>query len=324
MLGLSNPTHQARSNMTREQLFKIGEKFHREGKVLNAIDAFKDLVNQYPDHIDGWTHLATMHFQNAAFDEALKALDQALVLDPGAAEILHQKSIYLSSISRFHFENGFFLDQQTKEAHEIKTFPSKQAVYRKLDKILLQLIKKEEDHPKKIYQYTQQLARNKYALGKYNLGMVYWEDLKNKIPPHLNAQRQEKERQKIEQELTRHLEALGRYDEAISRLKELATKVDDRYFIMIQIASIYEKMGKSHQRKEVLRDLLQLTDQKWQQTLEAPYISRKFELMKQLEMENVMPSLLQDFDQISPASAHLIKRKKELAQAITSYLQSRS
>jgi|GEM_PF-2112390 len=310
--------------MTREQLFKIGEDFYREGKVLNAIDAFKNLVDRYPDHISGWTHLATMYFQNAAFDEALQAIDQALVLNPGATAILHQQSIYLSTISRFHFEDGYFLDPQTKEAHEIKTFPSAEAVYRKLDEILLQLIKKEQDYPKKIYQYTQQLARNKFALGKYQLGIVCWEDLKSKIPTHFSAQRQEKERQKIERELMRHLEALGRYDEAISRLKESANKADDRYFIMLQIASMYEKMGKSYQQKEVLGELLQLSDQKWQQTAELPYLSRKFQLMKQLKMEREMPALILELKQASIASPHLIKRKEELAQAITNYLQSRS
>lgn len=308
--------------MTREQLFKIGEDFQNEGKILKAIDAFQKLVDRYPDHINGWMHLATMHFQNAAFDEALQALDQALVLDPESVAILHQKSIYLSTIGRFHYENGYFLDRQTKEAHEIKTYPSAEAVYRKLDEILLQLLKKEQDHPKKMYQYSQQLARNKYALGKYNLGMIYWEDLKTKIPTHWSTQRQEKERQKIELELRRHLEALGRYDEVISRLQESANQVDDRYFIVLQIAGMYEKMGKSHQRNEVLQELLQLTDQQWQETVELPYLNRKFELMKQLKMDREIPSLILELNRISLTSPSLIKRKEALAKVITNYLQS--
>lgn len=310
--------------MTQEELFKIGEDHYHKGEVLNAIDAFKTLLNQYPTHVKGWTHLATMHFQNAAFDEALQAMDQALLLDPEATALLRQQSIYLSTIGRFHFEDGYFLDPQTKEAHEIKTFPSAEAVYRKLDEILLQLIKKEQDHPKKVYQYTLQLAKNKFALGKYNLGIVHWENLKNKIPSHFSGQRQEKERQKIERELTRHLEALGRYDEAISRLKESADKADDPYFIMLQIASMYEKMGKTHKQKAVLEELLQLTDQQWQQTLELPYLSRKFQLMKPLKMDREMPSLILELKPISAASPNLVKRKEALAKAITDYLESSS
>jgi len=74
----------------------------------------------------------------------------------------------------------------------------------------------------------------------------------------------------------------------------------------------------------VLGELLQLSDQKWQQTAELPYLSRKFQLMKQLKMEREMPALILELKQASIASPHLIKRKEELAQAITNYLQSRS
>ncbi len=92
---------------------------------------------------------------------------------------------------------------------------------------------------------------------------------------------------------------------------------------MLQIASMYEKMGKTYKQKEVLEELLQLSDQQWQQTLELPFLSRKFQLMKQLKTDREIPSLILELNRISAASPNLVKRKEALAKAITDYLQSR-
>ena len=67
--------------MTEQELYKKAEAYYfQEGMELNAIHAFKTLLEAYPENLDGWTSLSTMQHKNGDFDGAIFSINKAIEL----------------------------------------------------------------------------------------------------------------------------------------------------------------------------------------------------------------------------------------------------
>jgi len=306
--------------MTEQELLKKAiDYYHQEGQELNAIQAFKELLEVFPNNINGWTHLATMQHKITDFDGAIVSINKAIDVDPGNANTVKQKGIILSLIARFSSEGQMYFDEQTKEAHEVKSFESKFDLQKDLDETLSKLIDLEKENERVLYNYLWQFVNNKFNIGEHEEAINILSNLKTKMPGKYRPERRIRELQNIEAGITKNLIALKRYEEAIMRLNETMKTVSDNYFVGLTLADVYSAIGNETEKRKVLIELLESNNEKLRKSPELAYLSRKFEIMKLLERPEEMEEIISDFDLIENQNEFTIKRKNEIMEQIKSY-----
>jgi len=98
--------------MTEEELFNKAETFYsQEGKELQAIEAYKELLDKYPDNINGWAHLSVMQNKIADFDGAIFSINRAIDISQNNTWIIKQKYTLLSLLSSFRIEGQIYFDE---------------------------------------------------------------------------------------------------------------------------------------------------------------------------------------------------------------------
>lgn len=86
------------------------------------------------------------------------------------------------------------------------------------------------------------------------------------------------------------------------------------------LADIYEAMGDNAQLQNVLHDLISRIDNKLENEPESAYIYQKITVLKRLNDQKSLATVLSHFDDI-PKNEYNIKRKAELKLEIENYLQ---
>ncbi len=307
--------------MTEQELFTVAESFcGQEGKEVNAILAFKSLLKEYPANIDGWTHLATMQNKIADFDEAISSIDKALQLDPDNAWTINQKCTILSLISRFTSEGQVYLNQQTREAYEIKRYASKTDLLLDLISVVEKLIELEGTNERKKLTYLWKLAHNYRAVNNNQAAIGHLLAAKNSIPKEYVGSRKSRELANIYREMASNYLELKEYKKAIARLNDALDNGLDDYKRMM-LADIYEEMQNYKQSKLVLHDLITRIDSKLKEAPEPAFISQKVAVLKRLADKAALRNVLRHFDVI-PSTPYNEERKEKIRQEIEDYIKA--
>lgn len=307
--------------MKENELLAIAiDLYHKEGKELDAIQAFKELLKDYPQNLDGWTHLSTIQNNIADFDGAIESINHAIKIDPNNSWTIQQKCTTLSLISKFSSEGQMYFNENTKEAYEIKSFNSKVDLFQDLNKSITKVIQLEEGNEKKKYDYSWKLANNKNKLGQFENAIEILTKLKKQIPKTISSSKKENEITKIENGITKNLIGLKKYEEVIKRLKKSLENQSDDYFIGIQLAEIYSEINDTNSEENTLQKVLQNNDKKLREKPELAFLSRKFEILKKLNRQDKMKEVISDFELIENQNEFTITRKNEIKKKINEYL----
>lgn len=306
--------------MTEQELYKKAESFYyQEGKELNAIEAFKELLKVYPNNLDGWTHLSTMQHKITDFDGAIFSINKAIELAPDNAWTINQKCTLLSLISRLPSEGQMYFDEQTREAHEIKSYPQKTDLIFDLISDINRLLELEGNNERKKHSHLWRLSHNYRAINQNEEAIKTLLETEKSIPSKYNTERRNREIANINREISSNYFALKNYSKAIEHLnKAFEFGLDDYKRTMLY--EIHQEMGDHEKAKNVLVDLVDRINTKLKKAPEPAYISQKVEILKMLGDTNALKNVLQHFDDIDE-TPYSIGRKNEIQQEIEKYLQ---
>lgn len=67
---------------TREELYDAGLNHFAENALEAAVNAFKKLIEAYPDDTEGYIGLGHAYERLGNYDEAIAAVQKAIALDP--------------------------------------------------------------------------------------------------------------------------------------------------------------------------------------------------------------------------------------------------
>ncbi len=308
--------------MKEQELYKKAIDFYyKEGKELNAIGAFKNLLELFPNNLDAWTHLATMQNKITDFDGAIESINQAVKLAPNHSRTIQQKCTILSHISKFPSEGQMYFNEQTREAHEIKSYKSKNELRNDLDKSISNVIQLEKENERILHQYSWQLVHSKFNLSEYEKAIDILSILKSRIPANYNLDRRKRELQNIENHITKNLIGLKKYEEVIARLEERMKNQDDNYFTGISLIDVYTETKNEEGKEKVLVELLKSNDEKIKEKPNLVFLSRKFGILKRLGRPDQMEEIIKGFELIKNQNEFTFKRINEIKEKIKNYRQ---
>jgi len=84
------------SPQNNEAYFMLGMNFRQMGDLNKAINSFQTAVEIEPEMIDAWIILGELHEKNGS-DDPLKYYNNALLVDPDNAQVLHSKAFHLQN-----------------------------------------------------------------------------------------------------------------------------------------------------------------------------------------------------------------------------------
>ena len=67
---------------TEAELYDAGLTHFAENDLEAAINAFKELIDTYPNHIDGFLGLGHAYERLSRYDEAIEAVQKAIEINP--------------------------------------------------------------------------------------------------------------------------------------------------------------------------------------------------------------------------------------------------
>jgi tetratricopeptide (TPR) repeat protein len=307
--------------MTEQQLFKQAEKFYfQEGKELRAIEAFKELLSNYPNNVDGWTHLATMQNKITDFDGAITSINRAIALKPKDYWIINQKCTILSLISRFPAEGQIYFDQQTREAHEIITYASKQHLLEDLIDALRKVLGLEDCKETDKYSHLWRLAFSLREIKEYRQAIDYLNQAIDFVPKRYDDKRRSRELANLHREMATNYTESGDYQNGINYLtRAFELGLDD--FNRTMLFDIYKNQGYVEKAMEVLADLLKRIDKKFEAAPETAYIVQKVEVLKLQKNVVGLKTIVGLFEKLEPLSDYDKQIKSRLTTEIENYLQ---
>jgi len=102
-------------------LIKLGNEALAEGRLEEAIEAFREAVARNPDERLGHYNLGQALLQARQFDEAIQFFERAIEIDPSFRDAHFNLGTALSEIGRFeegaaHFQKAHEIDPQDREA----------------------------------------------------------------------------------------------------------------------------------------------------------------------------------------------------------------
>lgn len=307
--------------MTEQQLFKQAENFYfQEGKEQSAIQAFKELLLNYPNNVDGWTHLAAMQNKITDFDGAISSINRAVELKPHDYWIVNQKCTILSLISRLPAEGQLYFDNQTREAHEIKIYDSKQHLLEDLIEVIEKLLELKDCKDDDKYHHIFRLAFCYREIKEYRKAIECLNQAINLLPKRYDDKRRNRDLANLHREISTNYIGLGDHQNGISYLnKAFDLGLDD--FNRIMLFEIYKNLGETEKSEEVLEDLLKRVDEKFETAPETAYIVQKIEVLKLQRDVNGLKTVVEQFEKLEPLSEYDKQLKNKLTVEIEDYLQ---
>ncbi len=306
--------------MTEQELYKKAEAFYfQEGKELNAIEAYKELLSSHPNNLEGWTHISTMQHKIADFDGAIFSINIAIELSPRNSWTINQKCTLLSFISKLTAEGQIYLDERTREAHKIKTYSTKNELIRDLISVLKKLIELEGNDGRKKHNYLWKLAHSYREINMNSEAINILLETEKSIPSKYDEERRNRELSNIYREISSNHLSNKDYEKALEYLNTAFEYGLDDYK-RTMLADIYEEMQSHEQSRFVLTDLIERLNTKLKEVPEPAYITQKVQVLKKLQDVEGLKTVLHHFDNITE-TAYSIERKKELTVEIENYLQ---
>lgn len=304
---------------TAEQLFDLAKKlYHTEGKEYEAIDAFKTLLSSFPNHIQGLENMSTMQCKVCDFDGALDSIDAAISFEPENPDLWHHKSLTLNLIEHFTYSSSYFLDEQTRECHEIKRFDTQE----KLRIELLETINKQLTFFPLTYWTRPNLVYSKgivlKSLKKYDEAI---DTLKSSIPLFQNVEKKPRmnpisgvymQIAQIYREKKDLKSAIENYDLAIA---EGAGEI-----ILTHKANAYKEFGDLVTANKLFDEFIILASDQFEKTKDAAYCFQILGVYESLAKFNAAIDVLDKLDQLENKREYLIdriaKKRKELNEKL--------
>ncbi|NMM50898.1 tetratricopeptide repeat protein [Marinigracilibium pacificum] len=307
---------------TEKELFEKAEKIYHQysdSRYPKAIQAFKDLLELYPNNKQGWSMMSTMQSCSKLFDDAIFSINKAIELSPEDAWTINQKCTLLALISRFSADGQIYLDEQKKESYEIKSFPDKKGLIQELILILNKLLELEGHDENKRHRHLWSLAHKYRAINRFDDAIESLVEAKKTIPSKYKGERYDRELANINREISSNYHDKKEFEKAIEFLNE-AFKYGLDDYKRTMFADIYEEMGDNEQSRLVLIDLVDRINDKLEKAPEPSYVSQKVAILKRLDDRESLKTVLQHFEDI-PDSDYKKKRVAELEIEIKNYLQ---
>jgi tetratricopeptide (TPR) repeat protein len=308
--------------MTEEQLLKQAEHYYfQEGKELDAIAAFKELLSKYPGNVEGWSYLATMQNKITDFDGAIQSINTAIEIQPKNYGIIDQKCTILSLISRFPAEGQIYFDQQTREAHEIKTYASKKQLLEDLIDVTGKLLALEDCKATDKYMHLRGLAFAYREIREHQQAIECLNRAIGLLPEKFNQKRKDRELANLHREISTNYVESGDLQNGIYFLnKAFDLGLDD--FNRIMLFEIYKSLGEKEKSEAVLADLLERINKKFEAAPESAYIVQKIAVLKLQRNINGLKTVVEQFEKLEPLRDHDKQLRSRLTSEIEDYLQS--
>lgn len=67
---------------TQEELYDVALTHFAENELETAVEAFKELIETYPDYIEGYLGLGHAYERLSLYDEAIEAVQKAIEINP--------------------------------------------------------------------------------------------------------------------------------------------------------------------------------------------------------------------------------------------------
>ena len=67
---------------TQEELYDAALTLFADNKLEAAVDAFNELIEEFPDYIEGYLGLGHAYERLSLYDEAIEAVQKAIEIDP--------------------------------------------------------------------------------------------------------------------------------------------------------------------------------------------------------------------------------------------------
>lgn len=295
----------------RAALFQKAEKlYHTKGREKQAIKAFEELLTSYPDHIEAWKLLATMQQATGDYDGCFASCDKALALAPDDPKLWDHKSLYLSAISRFHFQSPYYFDPDDPhcEGFIITRFPDQQAARNEylvcVDKQLQLYPESEEKHPdlirekaellKKLERFDEAVAlllaaepvfRNEDAWLFHPVGQNYFEIAR------------------LYECKADFAQAIAFYDRSLSESFE--------EIILKHKANAQEKNGEHTAAEETRAEYIRIITEQFKTKKDAAYLFQKVSFYRELGRLPEAYAALEELDKLENKKEYLISRIRE-------------
>jgi len=298
--------------MTEIELKEIADSFYRrKGKELNAIDAYSKLLDQFPNNAEAWSSLSSMQMQIGDYDNSIKSINIAIDKDPNNSFYSEQKLTLLSAISRLNFSEGYYLNEQTKEAFKIDSYTDNSKLYIDICQIIeRQLLSMKENNLLK-FRLQWKYALNLKKTGNLNKTVSQLKLLKESIPNDFTNERKNRELAQIYREIGTNYFSLNQIDTGKSEFfKAFELGLDDYY--RLGLAKLYQSNGKKEEAKEELHKLIVNLNEKLKSKPEVAFIIQKFEAYKLLSDESGIAKILSEFKKLEPLTENQKKQKEKL------------
>lgn len=173
----------------QEKLNKAEELYHTKGKNYEAIELYSIILEEHDEISNAWFNLASLKFQIADFDGCFKAFFNAQKLEPDNNWFHHMYVTWLSLISSFDYKEPYFFDNNTKEAHTIKTFCDKTEVLKTLIEELNLSLKYKSKGDRDFYNTVFKLGMKNREIGNIKDSVKFFKEALNSIPEKFNTER---------------------------------------------------------------------------------------------------------------------------------------
>lgn len=302
--------------MTEEELYKKGEKlYHSRGKELKAIEVYKQLIDLYPENINGWRDISSMYYSIEDFDNAILSSRKVLSLNDSEIYDIENHLTRLTLISRYTFSKpNIYLDEQKKVAYEINAISSFNDLFLEIEKHNLSLIEILNGDYKKLNKIFNSFAntciRFKYyekAITALNRTLELHDYGRVKIHTIYNR-------------LSLAFLGLKEYDLALENIDIAFNNGLDDYQLVSK-AEIYKQKGDQKEFEIILKDLLNRIQVKLIDKPEPAYIFQKINVLKKLKDKQQLKTVIKDFDLIKTNNDYIKTKKTEAEKDIKNYLQ---
>jgi len=300
--------------MTEKELYQRANEFYRKkGAELDAIANYKKLLESYPNNIDGWADLSTMHYSICDYDASIRSSFKMIELDRTNTWNIKNFVTKLNSLQKLTFsEPDLYLDGSTKEAFKISELTGKSSLFNLIEKYTLKLIELEPNNLKNNYKYHFSLARMLIKNNKFNNAVN-----------HLNRAFELKEHKagniddtpNIYNWISTAYLGLRNFVKAIEYIDlALANGLDE--FQMLKKADIYLEKGDKTLYEKTIEDFIKIAEEKMSTKPETAYVNQKITALLKLKQFSRAENALQDFEVLKPYSDYTKQNIQRLKKQI--------
>jgi len=306
------------SKKTENELYKKAEKlYHSYGKEHSAIKAYKELLSNYPENIQGWSDLATMQFAIGDYNEAIKSSKKGISLNPKNAWDINTYLIKLKLISKFTFQYpNMFFDEQKRVAYEINELKGKDKLIEEISKIANQLIDLNKNDLSKVYSLKNSLASSYSKSGKHKEAIKCLK----KVLELFDYNDTGDNKGNVFVRMSNSYSEIREYEMALKMINK-GLELGVRDVFLLKKVEILKKIGENEKSSKTLYYYLDKIILMQNKKPETAYIYQKFTVYKLLNLNDRMKELITEFDNIENQTEYVRKSKQKLKGEITNYLQ---